>query len=408
MVNGCHLKTIHKLILLVAVRVDGNGSIMPLAWAVVWSETKANWIRFLQDLRDALNIGEPEQHIDNAVFLSDRQKGLIPAVIHVLPGAEHYYCVHHLYTNVQQEYGKVAGLLFKKLANAETAQEYRDGMEKIKASGIKGLENYVQNIPPDRYAFFACTSSRFGHFTSNLAESINSAWLYQRELPILQCFKSIWEYIASLCFTRREETTFKNPRFTNYAYDLFSNEAHYSGFYIVQKIEGAPTYIASVYNPTSGRQFTVTLSKNHCTCLHFQDLKIPCQHAIAVAREFGLDAEDFIDDAYTVQTFRDTYYNKITPEDAGDDETPSVLVAKCLDLEGLKKHKIYPPPVNRTAGRPQQARRQRGKRTGHNKRQYACSKCGAVSHRAGECTTVEAGQGRSNLPLTAQSSSSVN
>ena len=78
-VDGCHIKSRYGLILLTAVALDGNNNLLPLAWGVVWSETEDNWIRFLSLVRRNL-IEVENDYSGKQVIMSDRQKGLIPAI----------------------------------------------------------------------------------------------------------------------------------------------------------------------------------------------------------------------------------------------------------------------------------------------------------------------------------------
>ncbi|KAK4391534.1 hypothetical protein Sango_1931200 [Sesamum angolense] len=75
-VDGCHLKGPHGGILLTAVGIDPNNCLYPIAYAVVGSETKQSWEWFLMLLKKDLHI------LRNGIytFISDKQKGLLPAL----------------------------------------------------------------------------------------------------------------------------------------------------------------------------------------------------------------------------------------------------------------------------------------------------------------------------------------
>ncbi|CAL9003282.1 unnamed protein product [Prunus brigantina] len=107
-VDGCHLKGPCSGQILTAVGVDGNNGMFPLAYAVVEIESKASWIWFLELLIADLGI----QNGLAWVFISDKQKGLIPAMQTVLPNTEHRMCVRHLYNNFR---GQHTGLALKHL-----------------------------------------------------------------------------------------------------------------------------------------------------------------------------------------------------------------------------------------------------------------------------------------------------
>ena len=98
--DGCHIKTKFGGQLLTAVGMDSNDCIYPIAIAVVEVESLAIWKWFLQKLKEDLGI-------DNTypwTIMTDKQKGLIPAVQQVFPEAEHRFCVRHLYQNFQMHF----------------------------------------------------------------------------------------------------------------------------------------------------------------------------------------------------------------------------------------------------------------------------------------------------------------
>ncbi|KAM7510789.1 hypothetical protein LguiB_009664 [Lonicera macranthoides] len=84
-VDGCHLKSHHKGILLAAIGVDANNFMFPIAVAVVEGETKSYWSWFLELLKE--DVGVINQH--GWTFMSDKQKGLIHAFEEVMPLVHH-------------------------------------------------------------------------------------------------------------------------------------------------------------------------------------------------------------------------------------------------------------------------------------------------------------------------------
>ncbi|GKC23920.1 heat stress transcription factor B-4-like protein [Tanacetum coccineum] len=83
---------------LVAVGLDSNNGIYPLAYALVEAETKSSWCWFLQCLGDDIDL-HPNS---NFTLISDRQKGIIPAIKTVYQSAEHRYCLRHIHENMKQ------------------------------------------------------------------------------------------------------------------------------------------------------------------------------------------------------------------------------------------------------------------------------------------------------------------
>nr|KAJ0210468.1 hypothetical protein LSAT_V11C400206000 [Lactuca sativa] len=84
-VDGTLLKGPYPGQVLTAVGLDSNNGIYPVAYAVVEAETTSCWTWFTELLGEDLELGANS----NFTFISDRQKGIIPAVAKVFPNAEH-------------------------------------------------------------------------------------------------------------------------------------------------------------------------------------------------------------------------------------------------------------------------------------------------------------------------------
>ena len=68
--NGCFIKGPYPGQVLVAVGLDPNNGIYPLAYALVEAESKSSWSWFLMCLGDDIDLGPRS----NFTFMSDRQK----------------------------------------------------------------------------------------------------------------------------------------------------------------------------------------------------------------------------------------------------------------------------------------------------------------------------------------------
>ncbi|XP_015965875.1 uncharacterized protein LOC107489634 [Arachis duranensis] len=93
--DGDFLKTYYGGWLLCAMGQDANNHMYPIAWAIVHVENKDNWKWFLELLHE--DIGDQTKH--GWCFISDMQKGLIPALREVMLGAHHRFCAWHLWQN---------------------------------------------------------------------------------------------------------------------------------------------------------------------------------------------------------------------------------------------------------------------------------------------------------------------
>jgi transposase-like protein len=110
---------------------------------------------------------------EGVVMMSDQDKGLQSAVSEVFSGAHHSHCCQHLADNIQKHFGLPARGVFWKAAYAWNKHDFMEAMSAVKEISLLAAE-YINNIPHETWAQYAFPAARFGHITSNIAESINS------------------------------------------------------------------------------------------------------------------------------------------------------------------------------------------------------------------------------------------
>ncbi|KAL0400135.1 UNVERIFIED_CONTAM: hypothetical protein Sradi_2356800 [Sesamum radiatum] len=194
-VDGCHLKGPYGGVLLTTVGVDPNNNQFPLAYAVVMSENKDNWEWFLTLLKEDLNIVRDDAY----TFISDKQKGLLPAFEKVLPGVENRFCVRHLHGNMKTAGFK--GLGYKKAlwfaAKTTTVTQFQKAMQDLADLDVRCLE-WLQDKPASQWSKSHFSMySRCDFLLNNLCESFNSCILEAREKPILTMLEWIREYVMT-------------------------------------------------------------------------------------------------------------------------------------------------------------------------------------------------------------------
>ena len=116
--------------LFVAISLDSESQILPLAFSIFPQENKENWKTFLSFVLTAgydndQRPGEP--FLEGGPFLlsiiSDRQKGLLPAINELLIvdfTIKHYYCTQHLASNVKEKFGTAIEKLFRRAYQVST------------------------------------------------------------------------------------------------------------------------------------------------------------------------------------------------------------------------------------------------------------------------------------------------
>ncbi|KAK8623588.1 hypothetical protein V6N13_118471 [Hibiscus sabdariffa] len=128
--DGCHLKGYYQGHLLAAVGIDADDSIYPIAFAVLESENQSSWNWLLEILGNDLEINNS----NSFTFMTDRQKGLMEAVLEQFPYSEHKTCVRHLYSNSKTNgfTGKTLKDQLWKAARATYEREFQSAMAELK------------------------------------------------------------------------------------------------------------------------------------------------------------------------------------------------------------------------------------------------------------------------------------
>ncbi|PRQ57820.1 putative transposase, mutator type, MULE transposase domain-containing protein [Rosa chinensis] len=203
--DGCHLKSPYGGQLLSAVGVDANNSTWVVGYAMVEQECKDSWIWFLELLANDLDIKS-----DGAgwTFISDKQKGLLPAFEVVLPSAEHRFCVRHLWTNFNKKFpGKALKDQLWAIAKSTTLAYFTKEMVLMNQME-PGAYNYLTK--PERPAKHWSRS----HFNTvlkcdillnNLSESFNAFILPARVKPVISMFEEIRIKLMKRIHIRRDK-----------------------------------------------------------------------------------------------------------------------------------------------------------------------------------------------------------
>ncbi|XP_025611182.1 uncharacterized protein [Arachis hypogaea] len=151
--DGAFLKTYHGGQLLSAVAQDANNQFYVVAFAVARSETKESWKWFLTLLQE--DLGDASQFGWN--FMSDQQKGLLPALKEVMPRAHHRNCVMHIWKNFINRFKNmhIRDIVWE-CARCTTEPEFKEKMDRLKGVNNAAWE-YLMKFEPTTWvkAYFS-------------------------------------------------------------------------------------------------------------------------------------------------------------------------------------------------------------------------------------------------------------
>ncbi|GJU56462.1 mutator type transposase [Tanacetum coccineum] len=190
--DGCFMSGPWPGQILTAVVVDCNNETYLVAYVVVEAKTKDAWMWFLDYLGDDLDLTSES----NFTFISDRQKGILPAISTLFPNAEHRFCLKHIYDNMKLVW---RGQLYKeclwKCATSTTIQYFDKNMDELKDT-CKDAYEWLKKIPAVHWSRSHFSGrAHCDVLLNNMCEVLNRQLLEGRDKLIITCLEYIGEYL---------------------------------------------------------------------------------------------------------------------------------------------------------------------------------------------------------------------
>ncbi|XP_031116762.1 uncharacterized protein LOC116020425 [Ipomoea triloba] len=318
-VDGCHLRGAIGGMILTAVSVDANDSVFPIAYAIVEGEKRESWKWFLTLLKDDLEITPSRE--DEICFISDKQKGLLPAFGEVLSGVQRRFCVRHLHANM-----KVAGFQGRAIkdslwacARATTVNTFNAAISKLRGLDEDAYQWLGDKSPTKWSRSHFSTNTRCDMLVNNICESWNSKLLDARDKPIIDCLEVIMKQLMARFYDQRQKATeWKTLICPTIVKKLKPIEKEAAG-YLATQCDHFKFEVGQLY----GDQQEVDLERKECSCRKWQLTGIPCKHALcAIWKKYGKGAVfDYVHPCYSKQTYLEIYSGTINPM-AGPPEWP--------------------------------------------------------------------------------------
>ncbi|GJU02039.1 transposase, MuDR, MULE transposase domain protein [Tanacetum coccineum] len=196
MIDAAHLKGLYKGTNLVAVAMDGNNQIVPIAFGICKGETGPCWSWWMSVLKEC--IGDNP----NLLFISDRHAAIALAVEKEFPLAFHAVCCRHLMVNLGLGNKKRKGL-FWKICKAYTREEYATSMNTLQIVRPDAHEKLIR-VGPQRWSRAHCPLVRYNYMTSNSVESVNACSVIYRKEPVLKLAETYRAMVQEWYYKRRQ------------------------------------------------------------------------------------------------------------------------------------------------------------------------------------------------------------
>ncbi|KAG7588426.1 Zinc finger SWIM-type [Arabidopsis suecica] len=366
-IDGAHLKSNFKGTLLGASAQDGDFHLYPIAFGVVDSENDASWDWFMKCLKKLIP-DEPD-----LVFVSDRASSIANALIVNYPLAHHGICIFHLEKNLETGFKSSSTLIpvMKDAAYAYTRFDFEQFFHKLSLADNK-MAQYLWDLDVKKWSRACAPANRYNIMTSNLAESLNSLLKESREYPIVCLFDTIRSTLTRWFNERHEKGTRNRHSVTvnvmKQVKTLYDSTARWL------EVSQVNQHVFEVKGGTLVH--VVNLETRDCTCCVFNITKIPCAHAIAVAKHINLNEYDYVDTLYSNKRWTLAYSESIYPVgDRTQWEVPADVAAF-----------VCRPPSSRVpSGRPKKKRIPSGWEYGKSAINYKCRRCGQNGHNKSSC-----------------------
>ncbi|KAJ9565156.1 hypothetical protein OSB04_001122 [Centaurea solstitialis] len=363
-VDCAHLKGDYLGIMFLAVAMDANNQVVPIAIGVAKSESGESCTYFFQMLRRC--IGE----MAGLVFMTDRSGPLRQAINTVYPTAHHACCCWHLYMNIKAkdasiEYNKK---IFWQTCKAYTRYEFDLHMSALRAA-VPGA-SLLDRVNPNRWSRAHFPGVPYNILSSNYVECMNAHSRFARRGAIVGLMEYFRSFQQEWYSKRRDLAGLLTNPLTPWAELRVQRRAVKSASWIARDIGYGEYEVQDGY-----RDAIVNYVNKTCTCNKWQLSGLPCGHAIAVAAKHNLtDCSQLAFPYFTVDNLKATYASVIYlvgPPQAWrtpDEPLMTVRPPEMKTKPGAKsKHKRIPS-------------------RGEGSRVQRCSRCQQPGHTRNQCT----------------------
>ncbi|XP_070040252.1 uncharacterized protein [Nicotiana tomentosiformis] len=182
-IDGTHVYGKCDIKLLIAITVDDNGQIFPLAFAICVNESQETWMLFLNHLKEHV-----VKQRSGICIISYRHGGILSSVENLPawqePYTYHRYCVRHLKANFQKAHPNkdMHDLMWMEATDHQENKFWRH-MESIRQEDERAYRWLMQH-ELDKWTLHADGGRRWGVLTTNVSQSFNRLLKSARGLPV--------------------------------------------------------------------------------------------------------------------------------------------------------------------------------------------------------------------------------
>ncbi|XP_059294720.1 uncharacterized protein LOC132047734 [Lycium ferocissimum] len=309
---------VYDIKLLIAVGMDANESIFPLAFAVTANESNGTWGMFLTHLRryiitDRMSI----------CVLSDQHQAILHSMTN-LPGwqplfAYYRFCLRHTKANFQT---KVENSTLNKLMWV-AAMEHQQKKFLIRMEMIKTVNpiayNWLKDIEAEKWTLHTNGGWRWGMLLTNNSESFNGLLKSAQGLPVIamvrMTFKPVVERFATK--TRHARTILTDgaklmPKPAQ-MFEHYRKKCELHQMVEYNYVERVYEVRIGYYQGQGGNLHTFYERMRTCSYGRWQSYHVSCSHAIKCFEAMRKRVSTYVASEYNVENYLKAYARGFYP-----------------------------------------------------------------------------------------------
>nr|XP_027083942.1 uncharacterized protein LOC113706268 [Coffea arabica] len=317
-VDGTFLKGPYRGKLLVAVGFDANGSLFPLAYALVDEENNRSWHWFMRLLRIHV-CGD----MQNICIISDRHHGIINAMRTLEEWQEplgvHRFCSIHIRSNFIQKFKneRLKNLMYG-AGVANQTRKYENFMNVIFSLNTEAYAWLTGgSVRPEQWALCKDGGYRWGHISTNMAECFNNLLRDARLLPITALIRFTFNQTVDLFVKNHKVAWDEVYRLPKKSWDKYVKNEQKRRAHAVQVFDHRMGIycITTAYRQShqGGNAQTVDIENRTCTCGKWREFRFPCSHAIAACFRCGISPLTLVAHEHTFSSYQATFTGNFEP-----------------------------------------------------------------------------------------------
>nr|KAJ0213933.1 hypothetical protein LSAT_V11C400197080 [Lactuca sativa] len=376
-IDGTHLYGKYKGTMMIAMGVDGNNQILPLAFAIVENESYDSWNWFLSYIK--IHVVKEREGI---CLISDRHLGILKAVNqHGSPWLEprgfHRYCLRHFINNFYEKFrnSELKGLAYR-AGSQNQVRKFNSTMEEIGKLNPQARQ-WLESHPLDRWTLAHDGGRRYGLLTTNLSEIFNSVLKGARFLPITACVQLTFYRLVHYFEVRRPLGNSSRANGDAYTPHVLVKQ--------VALMSKASAHSLRSFNREKGifelitqrgrNVQVVNLEQKTCTCGKWEVFKYPCSHVLSACATLSLNSWQYVDKCYSIVKYCDTWASEFSPL-PHEAYWPQSLFKELLPNFELLRNK---------KGRPRSTRLRNGMDIKEGRKANLCGICKQSGHNRKKC-----------------------